>query len=82
MDLPQFPLSDSTWPGAFFTAALPVLDSSLYPLRPKALLTPRWPGNYWDGPPPKPVEGVEVNRGGVPWRFAPSVSIRVGDRPS
>src|ERR1700745_436959 len=31
--------------------------------------------NYWDGPPPRPLEGVEVNTGGVPWRFAPSVSI-------
>jgi Transposase zinc-binding domain len=30
---------------------------------------------YWDGPPPKPLGGVDVNTGGVPWRFAPSVSI-------
>jgi hypothetical protein len=26
--------------------------------------------NYWHGAPPKPLEGVEVNTGGVPWRFA------------
>jgi hypothetical protein len=31
--------------------------------------------NYWHGPPPKPLEGVEVSTGGVPWRFTPSVSI-------
>ena len=30
---------------------------------------------YWDGPPPKPLEGVEVITGGVPWRFAQLVSI-------
>ncbi len=32
-------------------------------------------GYYWHGPPPKPLEGVEVNTGGVPWRFAQSASI-------
>jgi hypothetical protein len=37
-------------------------------------ITPFW-GYYWHGPPPKPLEGVEVNTGGVPWRFAPSASI-------
>jgi hypothetical protein len=31
--------------------------------------------NYWHGPPPKPVEGVVVNTGGVPWRFGRLVSI-------
>ena len=36
---------------------------------------PRLTRNYWYGPPPKPLEGVEVSTGGVPWRFAPLVSI-------
>jgi hypothetical protein len=30
---------------------------------------------YWHGPPPQPLEGIEVNRGGVPWISAQSVSI-------
>ena len=34
-----------------------------------------WDRGYWDGPPPRPLEGVKVDKGGVPWKFALSVSI-------
>jgi hypothetical protein len=34
-------------------------------------------GYYWHGPPPQPLEGVAVNIGGVPWRFAP-IGIDLG----